>query len=625
MSKNKYNVNAELLKSIDYKILVISIPEEDVEDLLTKFSSESGKISKSYYDDFLISDFIANINQLMGHIKEITTSLEDININALRKEVVSLIIKYNKLLDPENIIINSNKVLKIRKDKLSDGDIELTKNSYWNKSYYDEEGNYIPNKNKEKHNRPEIKNRDINQMSYDAVPVFWDRLSEYINIKRYNEDDIDYILSLRCFHSTTSFNTYIVQNFVVDVEEIYERVEGMGVNVDPNKIIRELFQLCVSINDTISYKRAKDLQPEGEDDEEENKRPKAFSNRKSSTKNTKKSNLSFKKVPKKKLLELSSNIKNQLIGQDDAVDQITEAIKRASVGLKDPFRPIGTFLLAGKTGTGKTLTSKVLADELIESKNNRVIIDCSEYSSDHEYAKLIGSPQGYIGHDQGGYLTNAVASNPFSVIVFDEVEKASSKVYDLMLQIFDEGRLTDGKGQPVSFKDTIIIMTSNIGVQNIKDISKTIGFGDVSEITEKKKNKAIKDALQSKFKPEFLNRIDSIVYFKDLSDDDYKKIIDIELDKITNNLKLSNTDYKDVELEFDKKIKKYIFENGVDKDFGARPIKRVIQKDIANEIASVLLECEDVEDLKVKVTIKRNKVVAETKYIEDKEMFLHGN
>jgi ATP-dependent Clp protease ATP-binding subunit ClpA len=625
MSKNKYNVNAELLKSIDYKILVISIPEEDVEDLLTKFSSESGKISKSYYDDFLISDFIANINQLMGHIKEITTSLEDININALRKEVVSLIIKHNKLLDPENIIINSNKVLKIRKDKLSDGDIELTKNSYWNKSYYDEEGNYIPNKNKEKHNRPEIKNRDINQMSYDAVPVFWDRLSEYINIKRYNEDDIDYILSLRCFHSTTSFNTYIVQNFVVDVEEIYERVEGMGVNVDPNKIIRELFQLCVSINDTISYKRAKDLQPEGEDDEEENKRPKAFSNRKSSTKNTKKSNLSFKKVPKKKLLELSSNIKNQLIGQDDAVDQITEAIKRASVGLKDPFRPIGTFLLAGKTGTGKTLTSKVLADELIESKNNRVIIDCSEYSSDHEYAKLIGSPQGYIGHDQGGYLTNAVASNPFSVIVFDEVEKASSKVYDLMLQIFDEGRLTDGKGQPVSFKDTIIIMTSNIGVQNIKDISKTIGFGDVSEITEKKKNKAIKDALQSKFRPEFLNRIDSIVYFKDLSDDDYKKIIDIELDKITNNLKLSNTDYKDVELEFDKKIKKYIFENGVDKDFGARPIKRVIQKDIANEIASVLLECEDVEDLKVKVTIKRNKVVAETKYIEDKEMFLHGN
>jgi intein/homing endonuclease len=1065
MSENNYNVYSEIIKLVDFKVLVLGLPVEDLEDVLTQFVVERGKISRSLYEDFLIANCIGNLNQFMAHIQGITNGVGGLDLIALRSEVIDTILKYNPALIPEKIYINKNQVLKLMPEDGSFNGMLLVDNQYWNKPYYDENGRYKPiadssksedmksfykSKSSKGSEKSEDDVKDLKDIKWKEAKVWWERINEYIIIKKYTNEDIDHILRQRYFHNRTSFNTFIVSNCVYNVEEIYERIEGMGVNVDPNKVIRELFALCEGVNEGMNYKRAKELQGVEEEEDHESKSPtcRAQTGSGAATHKKKRNKKKFKDVPKQDLLKLADNMKVFLVGQDEAIDSLSEAIKRASVGLKDPIKPIGSFLFAGKTGCGKcveenslifseegikpikdfysgtkrqeplklsvstsfgkedtefiykegkkpgrviktsigntlggsmihpvvvidekgeikfkrfyeiengdyvgiqynqdyfsnkntelpfefnknkndshsvkyttplemnsdlayyiglltgdgnltiknrisfcsidkqlvnsfytlskklfgvevklasdkysyyyesvyiyqflkssckvlmgyaknkiipstilestkecvksfiqglmdtdgyyecnrksvgialstekliedlqvvlfnfgiistkrhrkvrykdgfrdmyvlsitgkfvdiyfntigfklrrkmdkknnklgvvnnpnkdiipnlapklkelckaytfdrkfnqryggyirglrspsriklnnflkdvvsyvgssvidtdlykylasfieqdifwasvtsieekelelydftvpgshtfisngfishnTLASKVLADELIKEKKNRIVIDCSEYTSDHEYAKLIGAPSGYIGHDSGGVLTNAVDESPFSVVVFDEVEKASSKVHELMLQILDEGRLTDGKGNTVSFKDTIIIMTSNIGVKEVEAISKTIGFGDVAKMTETKKSKALDEALKDKFKPEFLNRIDSVVHFKDLNKDDYMRIIDIELYKLSENLKTNDTEYKDIDLYFDEKVHKFIYKEGVDEKFGARPIKRAIEKYISTNIAIKLLENEIGPEAKVGVTVKRNKV-----------------
>jgi ATP-dependent Clp protease ATP-binding subunit ClpC len=359
--------------------------------------------------------------------------------------------------------------------------------------------------------------------------------------------------------------------------------------------MNELYELCKSINGFLTYENAQKLadddsaQPTEQRESEGRQLPYRMAGMGAAAEREKKNKKKFRDVPKEDLLRLADNMKVHLIGQDEAVENLADAIQRASIGLKDPNKPIGSFLFSGRTGVGKTLATKILADELIKGKDNLVTVDCSEYSADHEYSKLIGAPAGYIGHEQGGYLTNAVSKTPFCAVVFDEVEKASSKVHELMLQILEEGRLTDGRGQMVSFKDTVIIMTSNIGAKEIEGISKTIGFGDVSKITDEKKDVALNEALKKKFKPEFLNRIDAIINFRTLGKEDYMRIIDIELYKLNDNLRRNETEYKDLSLKFDKSVKDYIYKNGIDENYGARPLKRCIEKDISTPLARKIL------------------------------------
>ena len=195
------------------------------------------------------------------------------------------------------------------------------------------------------------------------------------------------------------------------------------------------------------------------------------------------------------------------------------------------------------------------------------------------------------------------------MVVFDEIEKASSKVHELLLQVLEEGRLTDGKGTKVTFKNAIIIMTSNVGVREIESIKKTIGFGDVAKVTDEKKDKALTEALKKKFKPEFLNRIDATINFKTLKKADYMRIIDIELYKLNDNLKINNTEYKNIELKFDSKVRKFIYKHGIDKNFGARPLKRYIEKNIGTPLASKLLKEEMDIDSIINMSIKRNKII----------------
>ncbi|MFA7247689.1 MAG: AAA family ATPase, partial [Dehalococcoidia bacterium] len=431
--------------------------------------------------------------------------------------------------------------------------------------------------------------RNLKDISYMPIQKFWKRLGQYVTIKQFSEIDADVITGGREFPTLASYRQYIVTVCVEDIEDLFQKLDQLGLpkRVPSQDLIYELYDLCIISNQFLAPDATK---PSCESDIF-NQQKTATSDKglPENTENTAKVKL-FKQVKKETLLGLSSEMKTKVIGQDQALDTLVEAIQRASVGLKDPDHPLGAFVFAGYSGTGKTHTAKVLAELLTGSGRGLVSVDCSEYSSDHEYSKLIGAPSGYIGYEQGGYLTNAIKKQPFSVVLFDEIEKASDKVHQLLLQVMDEARLTDGKGHPVSFKDTIIIMTSNIGVKEVDAIGKTIGFGDANVITNDKRTQAVESALKNQFKPEFLTRLTSIINFNSLTKENYLQIIKLELEKLKLNLKLSGTEYSQTRLKFDESLLEYIYGKGIDESYGARPLKRYIEQEVSTPLARKLLQ-----------------------------------
>ena len=275
---------------------------------------------------------------------------------------------------------------------------------------------------------------------------------------------------------------------------------------------------------------------------------------------------------KDKLLNLETNMKKRVKGQDNAIHLVAESIKRARAGIKDPNRPIGSFIFLGPTGVGKTEVAKSLAYELFDDEKHIVRIDMSEYMESHSVARLIGAPPGYIGYDEGGQLTEAVRRNPYSIVLFDEIEKAHKDVFNILLQILDDGRITDSQGRTVDFKNTIIIMTSNLGSEYILN-------------NEDNLNELINNELRHTFKPEFLNRIDEIIIFNSLTKDTIYQI----LDNIIKNIEYRLND-KQIKIKLTEKAKQYIIDNSYDESFGARPIKRYVSKNIESLIANSILE-----------------------------------
>lgn len=287
-----------------------------------------------------------------------------------------------------------------------------------------------------------------------------------------------------------------------------------------------------------------------------------------------------------KLVNLDETIKEKVIGQDEAVEKVVKAIKRNRSGLKDPASPIGTFIFCGDTGVGKTQLSKVLAENMFEGKDSLIRIDMSEYMEKFSVSRLIGAPPGYVGHDEGGQLTEAVRNNPYSIILLDEIEKAHPDVFNLLLQLLDEGTLTDSLGRKINFKNTIVIMTSNIGSRQLSEFGNGIGFstGTGTSKEEDDSKGVIQNALKKAFAPEFLNRIDDVIMFRKLNKEDISKIIKIELDKLSK--RVDNLGYK---MKFNKKVRDYIVEKGYSRDYGARPLKRAIQKYIEDVVAEEMI------------------------------------
>ena len=309
-----------------------------------------------------------------------------------------------------------------------------------------------------------------------------------------------------------------------------------------------------------------------------------------------------------KLRNLEQTLHQRVIGQNEAVDAVAKAIRRGRVGLKDPNRPIGSFLFLGPTGVGKTELSKALAESLFGNEDAMIRIDMSEYMEGHSVSKLIGSPPGYVGFDEGGQLTEKIRRKPYSVILFDEIEKAHPDVMNMLLQILDDGRLTDAQGRTVNFKNTVIIMTSNIGARLITDKT-TLGFsaGDKKEESQKEYETIKKDVmgeLKKQFRPEFINRIDEIIVFHKLNDEDIKQIIDIMLNQVTK--RMAEKSYK---FEIDNSVKELIAKKGVDTDYGARPLKRAIQNILEDKIAEEILDGNIKPNKKAVIKAEDDKIV----------------
>jgi len=287
-----------------------------------------------------------------------------------------------------------------------------------------------------------------------------------------------------------------------------------------------------------------------------------------------------------KLISLGKDIKGKVIGQDAAVEKVVKAIHRNRAGLKDPNSPIGTFIFLGPTGVGKTQLAKVLANNMFEGDKSLIRVDMSEYMEKFSVSRLIGAPPGYVGHDEGGQLTEAVRRNPYSIVLLDEIEKAHPDVFNLLLQMLDEGRLTDSLGRIIDFKNTIVIMTSNIGSRQLNEFGTGVGFS--TSVSKGSKEEAqqgiIQKALKKAFSPEFLNRIDDVIFFNSLTKEDISKIINIELDKLVS--RVGELGYK---MKFKKDVKDYIVEKGYSPDFGARPLKRAIQKYVEDEVAEKMI------------------------------------
>ena len=312
-----------------------------------------------------------------------------------------------------------------------------------------------------------------------------------------------------------------------------------------------------------------------------------------------------------KLSILPQIIMNKVIGQDDAVLKVVKSIQRNRAGLKDPNKPIGSFIFLGQTGVGKTQLAKVLAKELFDSEDALIRVDMSEYMEKFAISRLIGAPPGYVGYEEGGQLTEKIRRKPYSVVLLDEIEKAHQDVFNMLLQVLDDGFLTDSLGRKIDFTNTIIIMTSNIGARKLKDFGNGVGFGTSAKINQEGNNSksVIINALKKAFAPEFLNRIDDVIIFNNLQLTHINKIIDIELEKL-----FIRTNELGYEIKLTKKAKDFISEKGFDKQYGARPLKRAIQKYLEDELAEEIMKSkvQTGDTIKVDLNKEKTKLILKT-------------
>jgi ATP-dependent Clp protease ATP-binding subunit ClpB len=278
----------------------------------------------------------------------------------------------------------------------------------------------------------------------------------------------------------------------------------------------------------------------------------------------------------RKLLAMEDNLHRRVIGQDEAITAVSSAIRRARAGLQDPNRPLGSFIFMGPTGVGKTELAKALAEFLFDDEQAMVRLDMSEFMEKHSVAKLIGAPPGYVGYEEGGYLTEAVRRKPYSVILFDEIEKAHPEVFNHLLQLLDDGRLTDSHGRTVDFRNTVVIMTSNLGSSYIQELARW---------EEEEMKKRVMEALRAHFRPEFLNRIDDVIIFHGLTRSQLKEIVEIQVEHLRKRLEAQK-----IAIRLTDEAKDHLASEGYDPAFGARPLKRVIQREVQNPLSLKLLD-----------------------------------
>ncbi|MBP7633385.1 ATP-dependent Clp protease ATP-binding subunit [Candidatus Ozemobacteraceae bacterium] len=419
---------------------------------------------------------------------------------------------------------------------------------------------------------------------------FCESLDRFVAIRAFTPEQKQQLFKNIKITDKKSYKRLIINASVVNyLDEIAPLVFGNNEYPLLGEIIeQELYNLCVKVNPSLDIKevtiQVDENQPQGAI-------PMLGSEAADEA-----------KAKNQRFMEIEKHLKKRIIGQDEAITAVAQAIRKAKVGLKNPKRPIGSFIFVGQTGVGKTELAKALCEFLTGNETDLVRVDCSEYAMSHEYSKLIGAPPGYIGHNEGGYLTEAVKNKPNGVVVFDEIEKAHEKVHNLLLQLLDEGILTDSKGEMVSFREACIIMTTNVGVSDITSEESKPGFrvgGDTAkakadkpkekleELSHAQKTKITRKSLEKKFPPEFLNRIDDIIVFRALTKEDNLHILDIMLNEVAS--RLSNLNMK---IEFTDALRTFLVDSGTDLKYGARPLRRCIHRHIENPLAELILKGE---------------------------------
>ena len=307
-----------------------------------------------------------------------------------------------------------------------------------------------------------------------------------------------------------------------------------------------------------------------------------------------------------KLMKMREKLQSRIIGQDEAIDKVVRAIQRNRAGIKDPGKPIGTFIFFGPTGVGKTQLAKSLAEYLFDSEDNMIRIDMSEYMEKFNVSRLIGAPPGYVGHEEGGQLSERVRRKPYCVVLLDEIEKAHPDVFNLLLQVMDEGRLTDSTGRTVSFRNTIVIMTSNVGSRELDEYGSGVGFNTSGKNVGQNRKSVLEKAVKKAFPPEFINRVDEQVFFSSLSKESIEKIIDIELKGLSKRVQEAG-----FELNVTPTAKRFVADMGYDPKFGARPLKRAIQKYIEDPVSEQIIldrmTGRDRKENKLRVSLNKEK------------------
>lgn len=417
---------------------------------------------------------------------------------------------------------------------------------------------------------------------------FCESLDRFVAIRAFTPEQKQQLFKNIKITDKKSYKRLIINASVVNyLDEIAPLVFGNNEYPLLGEIIeQELYNLCVKVNPTLDIKEVT-IQVD-ENTPQTGSIPMLGSEASSEA-----------KAKQQRFMDIEKHLKKRIIGQDEAVGAVSQAIRKAKVGLKNPKKPVGSFIFVGQTGIGKTELAKALCEFLTGNENDLIRIDCSEYAMSHEYAKLIGAPPGYIGHNEGGYLTESVKNKPNSVVIFDEIEKAHEKVHNLLLQLLDEGILTDSKGETVSLRENVIILTTNIGVSDIMAEESKPGFRISSgkpsdEVKEKleelsydKKSKITRKSLEKKFPPEFLNRIDEITVFRALTKEDNLQILNILLNEVSERVKALN-----MALEFSPELKSFLVDVGTDLKYGARPLRRAIHRYIENPLAELILKGE---------------------------------
>lgn len=424
---------------------------------------------------------------------------------------------------------------------------------------------------------------------------YFDLIDEFIKVRCCSEDLLQELHSAPITNKS-DYRYRVVRACVPTFEtEVLRAVRRMDEGYDPEIVEELLYQICIDVNPSLEIHQVSI--PSNEDGEQIAINEDPFVPRPG---NDQARQSLFRRVT-----SLERTLRQQIIGQDTAISSLVRAVKKAAVGLKRPTHPVGTFLLVGRTGTGKTELAKSMAKSLFDDPTAMIRVDCSEYALPHEYAKLIGSPPGYIGHNEGGFLTEGIKKKPTSVVLFDEVEKAHYKVHNLLLQLLDEGIITDSKGQTVSFHQALILMTSNLGIEKIDAVRTRMGFSaahqrqslndiDLKEVTN--------EALREFFRPEFVNRIDEVIMFNPLDEKVCQRIAGNMLREVSDLLKR-----RGISTSFSPQVRVRLAKEGFSEEFGARELRRLIKRNIEDPLTELILDNDLGAGSKVQVRVKGGK------------------